>query len=196
MGELRIQAASQAAAGPIGGGGRRRTRAARSVECLHHPRGASQLKPSVKGRTGLVVSFSGMCTVFWLEMAIVAFCYLSSSCLIATDLSQVVQQKKHGLKDLFSGRGRPSSKAPRRTPGSEPSGSPSSSSSTSPSPVPLSHSQVKVMNNYVGIGIDAQVAVEFHQIRDSYPALFQSQVRYECQWEMSLKAVRNKNVKK
>ena len=36
-------------------------------------------------------------------------------------------------------------------------------------------STVKVLNNYIGIGIDAKVAVEFHQIRDSYPSFFQSQ---------------------
>jgi diacylglycerol kinase (ATP) len=34
----------------------------------------------------------------------------------------------------------------------------------------------QVMNNYVGIGIDAKVAVEFHEIRDNYPSFFQSQV--------------------
>ena len=38
-----------------------------------------------------------------------------------------------------------------------------------------SGSTVKVLNNYIGIGIDAKVAVEFHQIRDSYPSFFQSQ---------------------
>jgi hypothetical protein len=32
------------------------------------------------------------------------------------------------------------------------------------------------MNNYLGIGIDAKVALEFHHMRDSYPSLFTSQV--------------------
>ena len=86
---------------------------------------------------------------------------------------QAEQRKKHGLKNLFSRESAPSSKATRRTSSGPFEGSAPSSPSTAP---PLSHSQVKTMNNYVGIGIDAQVAVEFHQIRDSYPALFMSQV--------------------
>lgn len=28
---------------------------------------------------------------------------------------------------------------------------------------------VKAMNNYLGIGIDAKVALEFHRLRDQYP---------------------------
>ncbi|KAG1677798.1 hypothetical protein FOA52_008562 [Chlamydomonas sp. UWO 241] len=32
------------------------------------------------------------------------------------------------------------------------------------------------MNNYVGIGIDAKVALEFHTMRDNFPSLFQSQL--------------------
>ncbi len=34
----------------------------------------------------------------------------------------------------------------------------------------------KVMNNYLGIGIDAKVALEFHSMREEYPAWFQSQM--------------------
>ncbi|KAK9855135.1 hypothetical protein WJX84_000838 [Apatococcus fuscideae] len=34
----------------------------------------------------------------------------------------------------------------------------------------------KVMNNYLGIGIDAKVALDFHSMREEYPAWFQSQM--------------------
>ncbi|KAK9851856.1 hypothetical protein WJX84_011935 [Apatococcus fuscideae] len=34
----------------------------------------------------------------------------------------------------------------------------------------------KVMNNYMGIGIDAKVALDFHSMREEYPAWFQSQM--------------------
>eukprot|EP00955_Chlamydomonas_euryale_P004271 44358-Chlamydomonas_euryale.AAC.1 len=34
----------------------------------------------------------------------------------------------------------------------------------------------KVMNNYIGIGIDAKVALQFHSMRDNFPAFFQSQL--------------------
>lgn len=33
-----------------------------------------------------------------------------------------------------------------------------------------------VMNNYLGIGVDARIALDFHQLRDSFPEFFQSQV--------------------
>lgn len=33
----------------------------------------------------------------------------------------------------------------------------------------------KAMNNYLGIGIDAKVALEFHRLRENYPSWFQSQ---------------------
>lgn len=32
------------------------------------------------------------------------------------------------------------------------------------------------MNNYLGIGVDARIALDFHQLRDSFPEFFQSQV--------------------
>jgi len=35
--------------------------------------------------------------------------------------------------------------------------------------------EVRVLNNYIGIGIDAKVALEFHHYRDRYPSWFQSQ---------------------
>ena len=34
----------------------------------------------------------------------------------------------------------------------------------------------KIMNNYMGIGIDAKVALDFHSMREEYPAWFQSQM--------------------
>ena len=34
----------------------------------------------------------------------------------------------------------------------------------------------KAMNNYLGIGVDAKAALEFHALRDSYPTWFCSQV--------------------
>lgn len=34
----------------------------------------------------------------------------------------------------------------------------------------------KMMNNYMGIGIDAKVALDFHSMREEYPAWFQSQM--------------------
>ncbi|KAK9817740.1 hypothetical protein WJX72_001471 [[Myrmecia] bisecta] len=34
----------------------------------------------------------------------------------------------------------------------------------------------KTLNNYLGIGIDAKVALEFHQVREQYPGWFQSQM--------------------
>lgn len=33
----------------------------------------------------------------------------------------------------------------------------------------------RAMNNYLGIGVDAKVALEFHELRDAYPHWFQSQ---------------------
>lgn len=33
-----------------------------------------------------------------------------------------------------------------------------------------------MMNNYMGIGIDAKVALDFHSMREEYPAWFQSQM--------------------
>lgn len=46
---------------------------------------------------------------------------------------------------------------------------PKSKSSSDPEPVK------KAMNNYLGIGVDAKVALEFHEMRESYPQWFQSQ---------------------
>ena len=40
----------------------------------------------------------------------------------------------------------------------------------------LGSSIVKEMNNYVGIGIDAKVTLEFHSLRESYPEWFHSQM--------------------
>jgi len=34
----------------------------------------------------------------------------------------------------------------------------------------------KVMNNYLGIGVDAKVTLDFHQMREAYPDYFQSQL--------------------
>ena len=47
----------------------------------------------------------------------------------------------------------------------------SSTSSAKPLPPP----KRKAMNNYLGIGVDAKVALEFHEMRESYPQWFQSQ---------------------
>jgi diacylglycerol kinase (ATP) len=35
---------------------------------------------------------------------------------------------------------------------------------------------VKAMNNYLGVGVDAQIAHEFHHMREQYPHWFQSQI--------------------
>ena len=34
----------------------------------------------------------------------------------------------------------------------------------------------KVMNNYLGIGVDAKVSLDFHNIRNSFPDWFRSQI--------------------
>ena len=36
--------------------------------------------------------------------------------------------------------------------------------------------QRRVMNNYVGIGVDAKVSLEFHRLRDQFPHWFRSQM--------------------
>ena len=36
--------------------------------------------------------------------------------------------------------------------------------------------QHKAMNNYLGIGVDAKVALDFHRLRQQFPAWFRSQV--------------------
>ena len=33
----------------------------------------------------------------------------------------------------------------------------------------------KVMNNYMGIGVDAKVSLDFHNMRNSFPDWFRSQ---------------------
>lgn len=45
-----------------------------------------------------------------------------------------------------------------------------------PGHVPRGPAVAKAMNNYLGVGIDAQCAYGFHQIRERYPGWFQSQV--------------------
>ena len=40
---------------------------------------------------------------------------------------------------------------------------------------PADEPATKAMNNYLGIGIDAKVALEFHKWRDQFPGWFQSQ---------------------
>lgn len=54
----------------------------------------------------------------------------------------------------------------------------SSYSNLNPNPNPSQDgvTAVKVLNNYLGIGIDAKVAYEFHQTRKAYPLWFQSQL--------------------
>ena len=32
------------------------------------------------------------------------------------------------------------------------------------------------MNNYLGIGVDAKVALDFHTLREQYPHFFRSQI--------------------
>lgn len=34
----------------------------------------------------------------------------------------------------------------------------------------------KAMNNYLGIGVDAKAALDFHHIREQYPSWFRGQV--------------------
>ena len=34
----------------------------------------------------------------------------------------------------------------------------------------------KVMNNYMGIGVDAKVSLDFHNMRNSFPHWFRSQI--------------------
>lgn len=36
--------------------------------------------------------------------------------------------------------------------------------------------QRRVMNNYLGIGVDAKVSLEFHRLRDQFPHWFRSQM--------------------
>lgn len=43
-------------------------------------------------------------------------------------------------------------------------------------PIPVPDFQLKFMNNYLGVGVDAKVALEFHGIRESHPQWFQSQI--------------------
>jgi len=46
-------------------------------------------------------------------------------------------------------------------------------SSTMPPPPRIT---TKAMNNYLGVGVDAKVALEFHELREAYPQWFQSQL--------------------
>ncbi len=44
-----------------------------------------------------------------------------------------------------------------------------------PAPPPPPKAVKKAMSNYLGIGVDAKVALEFHEMRETYPQWFQSQ---------------------
>ena len=49
-------------------------------------------------------------------------------------------------------------------------------SSVSVTSAPSNKKKNKTMNNYLGIGVDARVALQFHTMREQYPTWFQSQV--------------------
>ena len=42
--------------------------------------------------------------------------------------------------------------------------------------LPQGHVSAKAMNNYLGIGVDAHVALQFHRLREEHPAWFRSQM--------------------